>query len=223
MATNYQQPGEALKYTAATDITSGDPVAFGYRQPAVALVDIDDTDSGNVQLQGVFVFAKNTSDAATEGGKAWWDPSAEEVINAPATGALFLGHFAESALAAATACAVKLAQSFADEGPRLLTLAATGAQSLAAADFYSGDLTVLAPNSAALTLTLPAVADVPTGAKLRVTKTSAAAFAVTLDGNASETVGGSATFATMDANGDTALFVNTGTAWQLLDSAIAAG
>lgn len=222
MATNYQQPGEALAYTAATDITSGAPIAFGLRQPAVALVDIDDTDSGNVQLQGVFVFAKNTSDAAAEGGKAWWDGANDEVVNAPVTGALFLGHFAESALAAATTCAVKLAQSFADEGPRLLTLAATGAQSLAAADFYCGDLTVLAPNTAALTLTLPAVAEVPTGAKLRVKKTTADAHAVTLDGHEAETVGGAATFATMNASGDTALFVNTGSAWQLIDSTIAA-
>ncbi|MBK1699751.1 DUF2190 family protein [Thiococcus pfennigii] len=223
MANNYDRPGEVLDFVNGTGaaISSGAPIVFGRAQMGVALADIASGAEGSAQMRGVWSLAKNTSDAAVQGAPAWWDPTAEEVINAVATGAYFLGHFAEAAAAEATACLVCLAPSFRDEGPRLLTLAATGAQSLAAADFLSGDLTVLAPNTAAIAVTLPAVASVPVGAKLRVKKTTADAHAVTLDGAASEQVGGGATFGAIDAIDDTALFINTGAAWQLIDSAIA--
>ena len=66
-----------------------------------------------------------------------------------------------------------------------------------------------------------AVASVPEGARLRVKKTSSDAKKITLDGDASEQIGGGTTYASIDADGDTALFVNTGSAWQLIDSTIA--
>jgi hypothetical protein len=100
-------------------------------------------------------------------------------------------------------------------------LAATGAQALTAADFMSGDVVVFAPNTAALSLALPAVAAIPVGAKLFVRKTTADAFAATLDPNASETINGGATFATIDAAADHAEFVSTGAAWSLVRSVIA--
>jgi len=162
------------------------------------------------------------SPADVTGLEAWWDATAEEVVNAPAAGAYFIGWFTEAATAAATTCLVELAPSFTTEGPRLLTAAADSETALTAADFLSGDLTVLVPNTAAVSVTLPAVASVPAGAKLRVVKTSADAEIVTIDGNAAETVGGSATYTSIDASGDTALFSSTGAAWQLIDSTIAA-
>lgn len=220
MATNYIQPGDVLEITNSTGsaVASGEPIAIGFNRAGIALVDIANAAAGSVQVSGVFELAKNTSDAAVVGAPAYWKGSADEAVNAPEVGALFLGFFTESALAAATTGRVKLA-SFADEGPRLLTLAAD--TTLTAADFTSGDLILVGANTADIVVNLPAVATVPVGARLRVKKTSSDAKKITLDGNASEQIGGGATFATIDAAGDTALFVNTGAAWQLIDSAIA--
>jgi hypothetical protein len=75
---------------------------------------------------------------------------------------------------------------------------------------------LLIGNTAARTLTLPPVAAVRAGGWFRVVKTSVAAFAVTLDGNAAETIDGAATLATIDAIYDTALLVCTGTEWVVL-------
>jgi hypothetical protein len=73
--------------------------------------------------------------------------------------------------------------------------------------------TLLIANTAARTLTLPAVASVRAGGWLRLIKTNATAQAVTLDGNGSETIDGAATFAGVDAPFDGVLLVCTGTEW----------
>ena len=76
-------------------------------------------------------------------------------------------------------------------------------------------------NTAARTLTLPAAAAVRTGAWIRVVKTSADAAAVTLDGNAAEQIDGTATYAAIDAQYDTALLFCTGSGWAILSRDIA--
>ena len=80
---------------------------------------------------------------------------------------------------------------------------------------------LLIANSTARTLTLPPVASVRAGGWIRVVKTSAAAAAVTLDGDGSETIDGSATLATIDAQYDVAHLVCTGTEWIVLSRDIA--
>jgi hypothetical protein len=59
------------------------------------------------------------------------------------------------------------------------------------------------------------------GGWFRIVKASAAAAAVTLDGNASETIDGGATFAAIDAQYDTALVLCTGSEWIILSRDIA--
>lgn len=80
---------------------------------------------------------------------------------------------------------------------------------------------LLIANSAARTLTLPAVATVRAGGWLRVVKTSADAFAVALDGNASETIDGATALVTIDAQYDCAHLLCTGAEWIVLDRDIA--
>lgn len=220
MTTTYRQPGEVVEIVAGSNIASGDVVRVGCLQVGIALMAIASGATGPVGLEGVYELPKNTSDALVQGHHVWWDPSAKEVINAPVTGSLFLGYAFEAALAAATTALVQL-EEFDSEPPRIISLAATGAQSVAIADLLGGELTILAPNTAALTLTLPSVADIPIGARFTIRKTSADAQAVTLDGAGSETVGGGATFATIDASGDRATFQSDGAAWQLVSSTIA--
>lgn len=81
--------------------------------------------------------------------------------------------------------------------------------------------TLLIANTAARTLTLPAVATVRAGGWIRVVKTSSDAYAITLDGNSSETIDGSATYAAIDAQYDCALLVCTGSEWIILNRDVA--
>ena len=80
---------------------------------------------------------------------------------------------------------------------------------------------LLIANAAARTLTLPAAATARTGSWLRVVKTSADAFAVTLDGNGAETIDGAATYTEIDAQYDTACLLCTGSEWIVLSRDIA--
>lgn len=107
-----------------------------------------------------------------------------------------------------------------DRGPSVLsvrTMAATGAQTLRTADL--GKL-ILVPNTAALTITLPAAADCA-GRGFIVKKTTADVAIVTLDGNAAETIDGAATNTAIDAAQDTLTIVSDGTAWHIVASKIA--
>jgi plastocyanin len=98
------------------------------------------------------------------------------------------------------------------------TLAATGNQDITK---YDVGKVILVPNSAALQVNLPAIADVNLGDEITFIKTSAAAFAITVDGAGSETINGSATHATMDALGDTiTIRATTSTTWRIVASAI---
>lgn len=96
------------------------------------------------------------------------------------------------------------------------SLAATGNHTLAAAD--AGMIVV--PNTGAKTLTLPAAAS-SKGVYYWVVKTTTNAVAITLDGNASETINGATTYAAIDAQYDNALVFCNGTAWFVLAATIA--
>jgi hypothetical protein len=67
-------------------------------------------------------------------------------------------------------------------------------------------------NSGTMTLTLPTAASAA-GLEFTFIKATAAAWAITLDGDASETINGATTLATMDAQYDTITIVSNGTAW----------
>ena len=80
---------------------------------------------------------------------------------------------------------------------------------------------LLMPNSTARTLTLPPVATVRAGAWLQVVKTTAAVAAITLDGNAAETINGGATFAALDARYDSVKLICTGSEWIVVNRDVA--
>ena len=80
---------------------------------------------------------------------------------------------------------------------------------------------LLMGNTAARTLTLPAAATVRAGAWIRVVKTSAAAFAITVDPSSVETIDGAANLATLDAQFDCAHAICTGSEWIVLSRDIA--
>lgn len=221
MATNFKQAGEVIAWTNGTGTTAtvGVPVAVGFYGMGIPLVTIANGATGSVQMEGVFALPKTTG-AIAQGGPVYWDATNGYCVNAAAVGVWFVGFAALAAGSSATTVEVAL-EEFDCEGHRLLNLAATGNQTLGVGDFTSGLLTLIVPNTAAKTVNLPPLANVPIGAAFEIKKTDATAQAITLDGNAAETIGGGATFATIDALNDTARFVNTGATWQLLTSAIA--
>lgn len=98
-------------------------------------------------------------------------------------------------------------------------LAATGAQTLTKFDLNK---IILVPNTAALTITTPAVADTQAGDRLTILKSHASdTNAITIDPPSSETIDGATTLATLDAPYDTVVLVSTGSAWIVLSRDIA--
>lgn len=76
-------------------------------------------------------------------------------------------------------------------------------------------------NTIARTITLPAAAT-SAGAWYTVKKTSADAAAITVDGNAAETIDGAETYTAIDAQYDVATFVCDGSGWHIVNKSIAA-
>lgn len=97
------------------------------------------------------------------------------------------------------------------------TLSATGNQALVTGDL--GKL-ILVPNTAALTVALPAAASC-TNRGFVIKKTSADAEIVTVDGDGDETIDGAATSTVIDANNDMIEIVSNGTAWYIIGYKIA--
>lgn len=97
-------------------------------------------------------------------------------------------------------------------------LAATGTQVLTIHDLNK---TILCPNTAAHQVDLPAMADTQAGDRLTFVKTTSDAQAITINTPGSETIDGSTTLATLDAQYDCATLVSTGAHWIVLSRDIA--
>lgn len=72
MTTKYLSSGDAIEYTAGTDIASGAAVAFGQRV-GVAMAAIPSGRTGVLVVRGVFVLPKLSSDAVSAGVSLYWD------------------------------------------------------------------------------------------------------------------------------------------------------
>lgn len=222
MTSRYKQPGETITWSnTGSAVTSGAVVQVGFQQMGIALVDIAGSASGSVALDGVFTLPK-ASGALSIGKPAFWNGTQVIGAHVPTIGTYFLGFVAAAAGSNDTTVDVSL-EEFITEGPRQLTLAATGTQSLTAGDFLSKDLTLLGTATAAHTVNLPALATVPNGAKLALRKISGGGYAITLDPASSETIAGGSTHAAVDADNDYALFQANASTWQVVDTEIAAG
>jgi hypothetical protein len=93
---------------------------------------------------------------------------------------------------------------------RALTAPATGGKT------YGNEAinaVIFVPNTAAETLTLPPIANTMPNDTITVIKTTAAAFAVTLKGNAAETINGANTYATTSGQFASAVLLSDGTQW----------
>lgn len=90
-------------------------------------------------------------------------------------------------------------------------LAATGTQTLSK---YDAGKKIFCANTAALTINLPPVADVPAGRTLSIFKDHASdTNIITLDADGTENIDGATTLATLDAPWDVATLVSNGARW----------
>jgi predicted RecA/RadA family phage recombinase len=90
MATNYQQPGEVIDYVNGTGaaITSDAVVKIG-TVLGVALGEIAASETGSVQITGVFTVPKVSAAVIAQGESLTWDVSAgafDDSAATPATG-----------------------------------------------------------------------------------------------------------------------------------------
>lgn len=154
-----------------------------------------------------------TSVAVTDIGKKVYasDDQTGVLANTALTYANFIGHVVD--VVASNIALVKLSYTgIGGHGAYGVSkwMAATGAQSLTKHDLNK---TIMLPNTAALALTLPAIATTQAGDRFTFVKTTSDAAAITLTGNSSDNIDGSNTLATIDAQYDCATLVSTGSAW----------
>lgn len=88
-------------------------------------------------------------------------------------------------------------------------MAATGTQTLLASELGK---TIVIPNTATLTINLPALSTVPLGSGYNFLKVGTDATAVTIDGDASETINGATTNASLATNYESATCIKVETA-----------
>ncbi len=108
MADNYIQAGVNLEYTNGTgsDIASGDLVKVGLRV-GVALVDIDDGDTGVVAMSGIYEVTKQGTLVITQGDLLYLDATSGQ-LDKTTTSQFLAGYAWESEASAAVTVKVKL-------------------------------------------------------------------------------------------------------------------
>lgn len=222
----YRQEGEVISFLNGTGaaLVAGAPVVIGGYGIGVVLAAIGSaaTDEGEVLISGVWDFIKPVTSGNTfaKGAPVYitvGSGTATAATSVAATGLYFAGFAAAAAAQGDTTVRCILAP-FIAEGTRYLTTAVTA--TLSATDFTSKSLVVTVSTAGTATLNLPAVATIPVGAQLTMTKTGSAG-AITIDAADSEEINGATTFAAADAQYDTVTLTNTGTAWFITDRNIA--
>jgi len=99
MGAIFKQTGEAIDYTPAMDVASGDVVVQG-ELVGVAKLDIKTGTLGALHVSGVFDFPKATGagTAIAAGAKVYWNEAAKVATEDPAAGAnKYLGKTAAEA------------------------------------------------------------------------------------------------------------------------------
>jgi hypothetical protein len=168
---------------------------------ALATLAIADTETGTLHYEALIEGPRAADSAAANGGDPVYLDDDGDLSTLPGD-KLFVGILHRAVAAGATALQVQL-KPYAWAPGITLTLAATGASTVTAnAARNGGSLVILCSNSAAKTINLPAPADVGAGYIITVKKPAGGAFVLTLDPAGTDTINGSATLATIDANND---------------------
>lgn len=203
-------------YTPAGASSAGEIVQIADGRAGVVVADLAASEKGSLYLQGVFDVLAATGVTFVIGETVFWDASANTAINSEDTG---LADFAIGTAVAAKASGVLVVRvDLNSHVERRKVLETAAAITLTAADLGA---TVYGDTQAgAFSVTLPTAASCK-GGRFTFVRAGTGTNALTLDGDASETVDGGATVATMDAARDTLTIESNGTAWFIVAARLA--
>lgn len=207
-----------LPYTPGTAKYAGDLIQLADGRAAVVQTDLAASELGSVLVEGQFDVLCATGTTFSDGEMVYWDISASLAIKATSAEA---GDFplGPSLGAKASGPVVVRVDLNAVPAYKVMTVATT--TTLVAGDFGTLGLTLYCDTQAgAFQVNLPAAAGCK-GKRITTIRAGTGTNAVTLDGNASETIDGSATHATQDAARDTLTIESDGSNWLLICSRIA--
>lgn len=205
-----------LDNTPASASDAGEVIQLADGRAAVRVSDVAANILGAVATEGVYDFTCDTSITLSVGDLVLWDASANTAVAAGSAGA---GDFRLGVATAAKASGQLVARVDLNATglPRQQKSLAAGA-TLAASDL---DSTIFCDTqSAGFTVVLPAAASCR-GRRLTFIRTGSGTNALTIDGNASENVDGSATHAACDAARDTVTIECDGSNWFIVAARIA--
>jgi len=106
---NYYQDGEVLDFTPAVALSAGDALQISDGRAAVATSAIAANTQGAVTVCGVFSFTKTSGVVLLDGGRAYWDYSANAVTYKKVNDRdFYLGRVVGDATSSSTTCYVNL-------------------------------------------------------------------------------------------------------------------
>ena len=220
MSTKWRESGDRLTFTAATSYTKG--VLYIINGiPCVALNTYTSGDEAVFATVGVFELPLNSSDTATRGKIAYWDPTAGELVDAPNdTDCYPVGVFWNTSTG--TTAEVKLCSL---EGQVLVMEHAFADGATLDLSAYAGPYDIILTvdtQAGAVEVDLPSVANMQ-GRRVTVIRAGTGINAITLDQNGTETINASATANTsLDAQHDTlTLQGSSPTNWHIVSSIVA--
>lgn len=108
-AVRFQNDEDVLDYTPAADMTAGTVIQTADGRAAVPALDISATKLGSVETEGVFEIAKTTGIVILDGGRVFWDYSANKAHFKPVNDRdFYVGTAVGDASSAATTMKVNL-------------------------------------------------------------------------------------------------------------------
>jgi predicted RecA/RadA family phage recombinase len=205
-------------YTPVAATLAGVVLLLADLSAGIVVCDLAAGQKGSVYTKDIFDVAAASATVFVDGEPVYFDVSARLAINSEDTeeGDFLIGSAVGAKASGALVVRVDLNANRSEGALKILELAA--AKTLTVADLDSvvfGDT-----QAGAFSLTLPPAANCQ-GRGFTFIRAGTGVNALTIDGNASETIDGAATHATMDAARDTISIVSNGANWFLTAARIA--
>jgi predicted RecA/RadA family phage recombinase len=213
----FRAPDGILPYTPGSAASAGEVIQLADGRAAVVQCALAASELGSVLTKGHFDFTAATGVTFVDGEAVVWDASANTAINAQSADLadFVIGNATKAKVSGELVVRVELNSHFAKERKIIATAAAITLTAADAGATVYGDT-----QAGAFSITLPTAASCK-GERFTFIRAGTGTNALTLDGDASETVDGSTTVATMDAARDTLTIESNGSAWFIVAARLA--
>jgi len=211
----FRSDDNTVDHTPTAAQNAGQLIQLASGAAAVVKTDLAANELGAAYTEGIFDIDTATGTTFIAGELVVWDVSASLAINSQSAGLL---DFAVGVAIAAKVSGTLVVRVRLNIGSYAKIIATAVTLTLTAAD---ADATIYGDTQAgAFSIILPTAASMK-GRHLTFIRAGTGVNALTLDGDAAETVDGAATVATMDAIRDTLTIESNGTAWFITAARIA--